>query len=77
MRVAQRKKVRVVAAWKEFRELRLDRRVAYVGVALALLGMLAGNFAGGLFLAWFVIIINMYMFQGLAVDRRRVGQATW
>ena len=52
---------------KEFRELRLDRRVAYVGVVLALLGMLAGNFAGGLFLAWFVIIINMYMFQGLAV----------
>jgi len=52
---------------KEFRELRLDRRVAYAGVTLALLAILAGNFAAGLFPAWFVIVINMYTIQGIAL----------
>lgn len=52
---------------KEFRELRLDRRVAYTGVMLALLAILAGNFASGLFPAWFVIVINMYTIQGIAL----------
>jgi hypothetical protein len=52
---------------KEFRALRLDRRVAYVGLALALLAMLAGNFAGGLFRGWFALVINMYAIQGIAL----------
>ena len=52
---------------KEFRELRMDRRIAYAGVALALLAILAGSFANGLFLAWFALVINMYTIQGIAL----------
>ena len=52
---------------KEFRALRLDRRVAYAGLALALLAMLAGNFAGGLFRGLFALVINMYTIQGIAL----------
>jgi len=66
---------------KEFRELRLDRRVAYTGVVLALLAILAGNFAAGLFPAWFVIVINMYTIQGIAlvhgVVHKRQASAGW
>lgn len=52
---------------KEFRDLRLDRRVAYVGVVLALAAILAGNFAGGLFRVLLVLVIIMYSIQGLAL----------
>jgi hypothetical protein len=66
---------------KEFRELRLDRRVAYAGVALALLAIVAGRFAAGLFPAWFVIVINMYTIQGIAlvhgVVHKRRASAGW
>lgn len=52
---------------KEFRALRMDRRVAYVGVALALLAILAGHFAGGLFRGLLVLVIIMYTIQGIAL----------
>ncbi len=52
---------------KEFRALRLDRRVAYAAVALALLAILAGGFAGGLFRVLLVLAIIMYTIQGMAL----------
>ena len=52
---------------EEFRALRLDRRVAYLGVALALLAIVAGTFAGGLFRALLVLVIIMYTIQGMAL----------
>lgn len=66
---------------KEFRALRMDRRVAYVTVALALLAILAGNFAGGLFRGMLVLVIIMYTIQGIAlvhaVVHKRSGSAAW
>lgn len=66
---------------KEFRELRLDRRIAYAGVVVALLAILAGGFADGLFPAWFVIVINMFTIQGIAVVHgvvhKRQASAGW
>ncbi len=52
---------------KEFRALRMDRRVAFAGVALALLAILAGNIAGGLFRGLLVLVILMYTIQGIAL----------
>jgi hypothetical protein len=52
---------------KEFRALRVDRRVAFAGVALALLAILAGNFAGGLFRGLLVLVIIVYTIQGIAL----------
>jgi hypothetical protein len=52
---------------EEFRALRLDRRVAYLTVALALLAILAGHFAGGLFRGLLVLAIVMYCIQGIAL----------
>jgi len=52
---------------KEFRALRLDRWVAYIAVGLALLSMVAGSFAGGLFRGMLVLAIIMYTIQGTAV----------
>jgi hypothetical protein len=52
---------------KEFRALRLDVRLAYVGVALALLAIFAGNFAGGLFRGLLVLVIILYTIQGIAL----------
>jgi len=52
---------------KEFRALSMDRRVAFVCVALALLAMLAGNIAGGLFRGLLVLAIIMYTIQGIAL----------
>ena len=51
----------------EFRALRLDRSIAYLGVALALLAIVAGSFAGGLFRALLVLVIIMYTVQGMAL----------
>ena len=66
---------------KEFRALRLDPRVAYAGVALALLAMLAGNFAGGLFRGLLVLVIIMYTIQGIAlvhsVVHKRGASIAW
>jgi hypothetical protein len=66
---------------KEFRALRLDRRVAYVAVALAALAVLAGHFAGGLFGGLLVLAIIMYAIQGIALVhagvRKRGGSVAW
>ncbi len=66
---------------KEFRALRLDRRVAYVALALAALAVLAGHFAGGLFGGLVVLVIIMYAIQGIALVhagvRRRGGSVAW
>lgn len=59
---------------KEFRALRLDRRVAYAGLALALLAVLAGHFAGGLFRGLFALVFNMYTIQGIALAHAVVHQ---
>ena len=66
---------------KEFRALRLDTRVAYVAVVLALLGILAGQVAGGLFRGLLVLVIIMYTIQGLAIVhcmvRERGASVAW
>lgn len=66
---------------KEFRALRLDRRVAYAGVALALLAIFAGNVAAGLFRGLLVLIIIMFTIQGIAVIHaivhKRGGSLAW
>ncbi|NCF82393.1 MAG: DUF2232 domain-containing protein [Proteobacteria bacterium] len=66
---------------KEFRALRLDRRVAYVAVALSLLSVVAGQFAHGLFLGLLVLVINMYTIQGIAlvhaVVHKRGASVAW
>ena len=66
---------------KEFRALRMDRGVAYAGVALALLAILAGNFAGGLFRGLLVLVIIMYTIQGIAlvhaVVHKRGASIAW
>ena len=66
---------------KEFRALRLDRRVAYVAVALSLLSVLAAQFAHGLFLGLLVLLINMYTIQGIAlvhaVVHKRSASVAW
>jgi hypothetical protein len=66
---------------KEFRALRLDRRVAFVAVALALLAILAGSFAGGLFRGLLVLVIIMYTIQGMAlvhaVVHKRGASVIW
>jgi len=41
--------------------------VAFVALALALLAMLAGNIAAGLFRALLVLVIIMYTIQGIAL----------
>ncbi len=66
---------------KEFRSLRMDRGVAYAGVALALLAILAGNFAGGLFRGLLVLVIILYTIQGIAlvhaVVHKRGASIAW
>jgi len=65
----------------EFRDLRMDTRVSYVAVALALLGILAGSVAGGLFRGLLVLVIIMYTIQGLAIVhamvRTRGASVAW
>jgi hypothetical protein len=66
---------------KEFRELRMDRRVAIIAVALALLAILAGHFAAGLFRGLLVLVIIMYTIQGIAlvhaVVKKRSASIAW
>lgn len=66
---------------KEFRALRMDRRMAYIGVALALLAILAGNFLGGLFRGLLVLMIIMFAIQGIAlvhaVVHKRGASIAW
>jgi hypothetical protein len=66
---------------KEFRALRLDRQVAYAALALALLAVLAGHFAGGLFVGLLVLVFIMYAIQGIALVhalvRKRSASVAW
>ena len=66
---------------EEFRALRLDGRVAYVALALALLALLAGHFAGGLFRGLLLLVIVMYTIQGIALVhayvRQRSASVAW
>ncbi len=66
---------------EEFRALRLDRRVAYVAVGLALLALFAGHFAGGLFRGLLVLTIIMYTIQGIALVhamvKKRGASVAW
>ncbi len=66
---------------KEFRALRMDQRVAFAGVALALLAIFAGNFAGGLFRGLLVLVIIVYTIQGIAlvhaVVHKRGASVAW
>jgi len=52
---------------KEFRALRLDPRMAFVALGLALLAIFAGNFASGMFRGLLVIAIILYTIQGIAL----------
>lgn len=66
---------------EEFRALRLDRRLAYVALGVALLSIFAGNFAGGLFRGMLVLVIIMYTIQGIAlvhaVVHKRKASLAW
>jgi hypothetical protein len=66
---------------KEFRALRLDRRVAYVAIAVALLAVFAGDFAGALFGGLAVLVVIIYAIQGItlvhALVRKRGASVTW
>ncbi len=66
---------------KEFRALRMDQRVAFAGVALALLAIFAENFAGGLFRGLLVLVIVVYTIQGIAlvhaVVHKRSASVAW
>lgn len=59
---------------EEFRALRLDGRMAYVTLALALLAILAGHFASGLFRGLLLLAIVMYTIQGIALVHAYVHQ---
>jgi len=66
---------------KEFRALRMDQRVAFAAVALALLAIFAGDFAGGLFRGLLVLAIVVYTIQGIAlvhaVVHKRGASVAW
>ena len=61
--------------------MRLDRRVAYVALAVALLAVIAGHFAGGLFRGLAVLVVIMYAIQGMALVhalvRKRAASVAW
>jgi hypothetical protein len=52
---------------KEFRALRLDRRVAFATVALGLGALFFGGFASGLLPQLFNLVVALYVVQGIAV----------
>ena len=57
---------------KEFRALRLDPRLAFVALGLALLAIFAGNVASGMFRGLLVIAIILYTIQGIALAHAMV-----
>ena len=59
---------------KEFRSLRLDKRVAYLSVALGVCAMFFGGFANGLLPELFTLMIVLYVLQGVAVAHALVKQ---
>ncbi|HEY5701611.1 MAG TPA: hypothetical protein VIT83_05940, partial [Gammaproteobacteria bacterium] len=59
---------------KEFRALRLDRRMAYVGIVLALGATFYGAAAHGLLAQLFNLLIALYVVQGVAVVHSLVKQ---
>lgn len=52
---------------KEFRALRLDRRVALVSVLVGLSAIFFGGFASGLLPELFNLVVALYVLQGIAV----------
>ena len=52
---------------KEFRELRLDRRVAFAAMVVIGVALFAEDFGGGLGRDVFLVMTAMFLFQGLAV----------
>ena len=59
---------------KEFRSLRLDRRVAFVGLAMAVLAIFAGQVSGGLFRGLLALVVVLYMIQGIAIIHAMVRE---
>lgn len=59
---------------REFRALRLGRRVAYLGILLAAGAALLGGFAHGMLPALFNLVIALYVVQGAAVVHSLVKQ---
>lgn len=59
---------------KEFRALKLDRRVAYLGIALAAGAMFFGELAHGMLPELFNLVIALYVVQGAAVVHSLVKQ---
>ena len=52
---------------REFRGLRMDRRVAWLTVGLGVLALFDGNMGGGLIAILFRLALTLYVVQGLAV----------
>lgn len=59
---------------KEFRALKLDRRVAYVGIGIGVGAIFIENFAHGLLPAMFNMVIALYVVQGAAIAHALVNQ---
>ncbi|MDX1513401.1 MAG: DUF2232 domain-containing protein [Gammaproteobacteria bacterium] len=59
---------------KEFRALRLDRRIAYAGIALAAGALFFGTAAHGLLPELFNLVIALYVVQGAAIVHSLVKQ---
>jgi hypothetical protein len=66
---------------KEFRALRLDRRVAYVAICLGLSAIFFRQFASGLLPELFNLVVALYVLQGIAVAhalvKRRRASSGW
>ena len=52
---------------REFRELRMDRRVAWLTVGLGVLALFDGSLGGGLIATLFRLALTLYVVQGIAV----------
>ena len=52
---------------REFRGLRMDRRIAYLTVGLGVLALFDGAMGGGLVAILFRLVLTLYAVQGLAV----------
>jgi hypothetical protein len=59
---------------KEFRALKLDRRVAYVGIGIGVGAIFIENFAHGLLPAMFNMVIALYVVQGAAIAHAVVNR---
>ena len=59
---------------REFRALKLDRRVAFATVGVAALAIFAGGMADGLTAVLFKLMLGLYMIQGVAIAHSIVAQ---